>query len=213
MDADAFESDAQRVLKEVEDELGWMYETTHTDGKAKGHIKYTIWSDVFRCPECAQEIVFWDVAVDQANETVHESFACPHCNANLNKRLDRVLTSKYDAALGTTISQIKQVPVVHIYSVGKKRFQKKPDAKDLALLEKIDQTLNTRWFPKTRMPEGDESRRNDGIGLTHIHHFYTSRDIAYIAACLSIIEQFQQRGQGLARGPGRFAEISGWEAS
>jgi hypothetical protein len=27
------------------------------------------------------------------------------------------------------------------------------------------------------MPEGDESRRNDDIGLTHVHHFYTRRNL------------------------------------
>ena len=64
-DAAAFEREARRILKEVEDECGWMYETLHTDGKTKGRINYTVWSDVFICPNCSNEVVFWDVAVDR----------------------------------------------------------------------------------------------------------------------------------------------------
>jgi len=32
------------------------------------------------------------------------------------------------------------------------------------------------------MPEGSESRRNDPIGLTHVHHFYTKRNLWVLAA-------------------------------
>ena len=42
-----------------------MYETTHTDGKTKGKINYTVWSDIYICPACSKEIKFWDVAVDK----------------------------------------------------------------------------------------------------------------------------------------------------
>ncbi len=34
-DVAAFAEAAQRILEEVDDELGWMYETTHTDGKTR----------------------------------------------------------------------------------------------------------------------------------------------------------------------------------
>ena len=27
-----------------------MYETLHSDGKTKGRIEYTVWSEVFSCP-------------------------------------------------------------------------------------------------------------------------------------------------------------------
>ena len=64
-DVNEFAEAAQRVLDEVEDELGWMYETLHTDGKTKGRINYTVWSEVFTCPECGDEVVFLEEALDQ----------------------------------------------------------------------------------------------------------------------------------------------------
>jgi hypothetical protein len=42
VDVAAFEKEAKRILKEVEKECGWMYETLHTDGKTKGKINYTV---------------------------------------------------------------------------------------------------------------------------------------------------------------------------
>jgi hypothetical protein len=54
----AFEKEAQRILAEVEDECGWMYKTLHADGKTKGIINYTVWSEILLCSECSGEIVF-----------------------------------------------------------------------------------------------------------------------------------------------------------
>ena len=83
---------AKRILKEVDDEIGWMYETLHTDGKTKGRINYTVWSEVFSCPECAGEVVFLDEALDTETKRVTRLFPCPHCGAELTKdRLERVL--------------------------------------------------------------------------------------------------------------------------
>src|SRR2546425_10999347 len=41
-DLDDFERAAQRILDEVEAELGWMYESAHKGGKTKGRINFTV---------------------------------------------------------------------------------------------------------------------------------------------------------------------------
>ena len=121
VDVAAFEKEAKRILKEVEDECGWMYETLHTDGKTKGKINYTVWSDVFVCPECAGEVVFAEVAIDSEGGVL-DFFPCPHCNVKLTKRnMDRAWITKYDPLIGETIRQAKQVPVLISYTVGKKQ--------------------------------------------------------------------------------------------
>jgi hypothetical protein len=52
------------LLEEVERDVGWMYETAHSDGRRKGKINFTVWSDIYACPECAEEIVFVEQAVN-----------------------------------------------------------------------------------------------------------------------------------------------------
>ncbi|NLD05620.1 MAG: site-specific DNA-methyltransferase, partial [Synergistaceae bacterium] len=99
VDVQAFEREAKRILEEVEIECGWMYETLHTDGRSKGKIKYTVWSDVFVCPECTREVIFWNAAVDKKTGKVRDEFPCLHCGTMLTKRrMDRAWVSKYDSA-------------------------------------------------------------------------------------------------------------------
>jgi len=180
-----FDAQAKRVLAEVEKKLGWMYETTHTDGVAKGRINYTVWSDVFTCPECAGEVVFWDAAVDQVGKQILDEFKCPHCSAQITKRsLDRAWTTLFDESIKQTVRQAKQVPVLINYSVGKSRFEKTPDAFDLQLVEKIAAKPVSDWHPSERMMEGGESRRNDPIGMTHVHHFFTQRNLHVISTLM-----------------------------
>jgi DNA modification methylase len=207
VDLTTFEYQAKRILKDVEGECGWMYLTLHqptpeqikkaiallelsglelatrNHGLLFGHINYTVWSDVFVCPECAGEVVFWNAAVDKRVGRVHDEFPCLYCNAILTKRnMDRAWVIKFDAALNQTIRQAKQVPVLINYTVGKKRFEKMADAFDISLIEMIETTDVPYWFPIDRMPEGEESRRNDDLGISHVHHFYTKRNLWAVAA-------------------------------
>ncbi len=183
VDVATFEKEAKRILKEVEEECGWMYEVLHSDGKSKGKINYTVWSDVFVCPECTGDVVFSEAAVDSESGRVNKEFFCPKCNAPLTKRgLERAWSTKYDNALQETIKQAKQVPVLINYSVDKDRFEKKPDVSDLALLNKIEASEVPYEYPTIRLMEGKETRRNDVIGITNMHHFYFKRGL-WVLGC------------------------------
>ncbi len=202
VDVIAFEQDAQRILQEVEADYGWMYQTVHSSTKdikvyaddikqiicgekdcptwlTLGRINYTVWSDIFVCPECAGEIVFWDVAVDKTAKKVKKQFPCPHCDATLTKRtLERAWIMRFDTAIRETIRQAKQVPVLINYSVGKNRYQKIPDEFDFALLEKIELAEIPYWFPMIKLPEGyNTNQAKKSHGFNYLHHFYTKRNL------------------------------------
>jgi len=182
VDVAAFEREARRILAEVEQECGWMYETRHSDGSV-GRINYTVWSDVFSCPDCGGEIIFWEAAVDKEAGAVRDSFPCPHCGAEQTKRrLERAWRTLYDAAIDQTIEQAKQVPVLINYSVGKKRHEKAPDEDDLALIERIERSQIPYWFPTDHMPKGDKTSDPLNLGITHAHHFYTKRNLWVMAS-------------------------------
>ena len=202
VDVAKFEREAKRILEEIEKECGWMYLTLHQPTSEQvekavellktansedelrksdlpfGRINYTVWSDVFTCPECTSEVIYWEAAVDKAAGEVLDTFPCPYCNTQLNKRnMERAWIIRFDTAINQTIKQAKQVPVLVNYKIGTKSFDKKLDAYDFALIENIDNTNIPNWFPIIRMPEGEESRRNDNVGITHMHHFYTKRNL------------------------------------
>lgn len=192
-DMDKFKEESLGIISEVEKECEWMYKTKHVEDGVEvkdingdtvfGRINYTIWSDVYICPACNKEIIFWDIAVDDITGQVKNKFYCNHCGSELTKKgLEKAWESYFDDALKTVIKRVKQLPVSINYKIGNKRLNKKVDKYDLELIDKISSTSIPYWYPIERMPEGDESRRNDKVGVTHVHHFYTKRNL-YVLSC------------------------------
>lgn len=66
-----------------------MYETWHPNAadpnRIKGKINYIVWSDVLLCPNCGEEMTFWDMAVDKKNSFVRDDWNCPKCGILLAK--------------------------------------------------------------------------------------------------------------------------------
>ena len=176
-----FENEAKRILLEIEKECGWMYETQ--DKYGKGRINYTVWSNVFICPSCSGEIVFYDVAVDKTNGLVRDEFICPHCNSLQTKRtVSKAKVTSYDTALQQTIVQTKSIPVLINYTRQGKRYDKSPDINDLALIKKIEDFVIPYWFPTNKIPKGDKTGEPLREGITNVHHFYTKRALYIFSA-------------------------------
>ena len=200
VNVDEFEREAKRIINEVEKECGWMYETRHNegvyerqesfleDGKRKARINYTVWSDVFICPYCKNEYVFWNVAVDKKTGEVRKEYQCPFCYATITKReCQRAAKKFFDGAIQKEVIQTKQVPVLINYSVGGRRLQKEPDKGDLALIKKIENSEIPYYFPSEPMMQigekwGDTWRAGYHFGITHVHHFYTKRNLWVLAS-------------------------------
>ncbi|WZB63127.1 hypothetical protein WJ970_08895 [Achromobacter xylosoxidans] len=72
---------------------------------------------------------------------------------------------------------------------------KKPDESDLALIAKIEGEDIPYWHPSSRMIEGRETRRNDPIGITHVHHFYTKRNLRVLATLRHILSTSDMESQ------------------
>ena len=184
-DLEAFAEAGRALLDEVEAELGWMYETLHADGEITGRIDYTVWSEVFSCPECATEVVFVDEALDRATGRVRTRFPCPECDAELNKdRLERVFESDVDAATGDVRQHVAFRPSLIRYTTDGGTFEKQPDSDDLARVRRIAQLPLPAEVPTNRLPVEAmyHGSRLAPKGVTHIHHFFFPRAAHALAA-------------------------------
>ena len=184
-DVDTFHAAAGRLLEEVDAEIGWMYETLHTDGRTTGRINYTVWSEVFSCPNCAGEVVFLDQALDPATRRTRTAFPCPHCAAKLTKdNLVRSFETLADPASGKPWKRIRLRPVLIHYSVDGARHEKAPDDADLEILDRVaglplPPEVPTNAFPIDNMYHGS---RLAPKGFTHVHHLFLPRAAHALAA-------------------------------
>ena len=190
----------ERIYRAVIDQFGWTLETTHkvekdapslfADSEQKGTINYCVWSDMMICPICGKEFVFWDAAVDEEAGGVREIIYCPHCHAEMTKReCEKVKHTYIDDVTGELTSVAKQVPVLINYSVGKKKYDKKPDEFDMALVEKIENLKIPFWYPTDKMMHigerwGDSYRAGYHAGITRVHQFFTKRNLLILSCIL-----------------------------
>ena len=179
VDVKTFEKEAKRILREVEEECGWMYETLHVEPASWGRINYTVWSELFGCPECNGEVLFLDEALDPKTKRVKDEFPCPHCAANLSKRtLEKYRTIYFDPLLNRSVETLKRRPVLIEYTVGRKKYSKRVDADDLALLEQIEALPPPAGLPAHELPfmhMTHQRMRIANYGVTHLHHFFLPR--------------------------------------
>ena len=173
------------IVSEAKSEFGWMYET-NTSSNHKAQINYVVWSDVFVCPHCGNEIIFTKEAVDTETSKVKDSFCCPNCKAELTKKtVEKCWESVYDDVLKESIQHQKRVPVFINYSIGRRSYNKELDANDYNVLAKANELAKSFSWTKDRMIEGSEARRNDRQGITHVHQFYFSRSLVILEYILS----------------------------
>lgn len=199
VDIKTLKAEAERILKEMEDECGWMYKTLEPiekgTGKNKhielveGKITFVVWSDIMICPNCGHEYVFWNQTVDHKNECMLEEFACPHCGASQTKKTAHISTETYfDEALGKSMQRVKQVPVIVVGKAEKKKIQRAPLEYDLDLLKRIDQETITDFYPTDALPEGLKTRDPKVKLIYHTHQFYTKRNLLALSKLYAKIE-------------------------
>lgn len=180
-----FEREAQRVLSELEDELGWMYECVHTDGKTKGRINFTVWSEVFSCPQCAGEVNFLAEALDEDTKKTRSEFPCPHCGVELNKdRLERSFETRLDPITGETWKRIELRPVRINYNVDAATHERPVTEADRAVLNRIEGLPYPAEVPSAAFPIADmyHGSRLEPKGFSRAHHLFLPRAAHALAA-------------------------------
>ncbi|MBL8226336.1 MAG: DNA methylase [Chromatiales bacterium] len=177
-DVDRFARAGSQLLKSVAEDVGWMYETLHSDGRTKARIEYTIWSESLTCRACSGEFVFFDAAVDERTQEVAERFPCPHCGAEGTKeQMDLRFETFVDPVSNAIEKRPKRTPVWIQYRIGKQKYGKKPDAKDLDILDRIARMPLPDDLPKDALPDCQMTRvgRMRTTNTSTIHSMFLPR--------------------------------------
>lgn len=194
-DHDEFKVAAAELLSSVEDEIGWMYQTTTEKGK-KARIDYTVWSEVFACPTCNHENVF--ASADQEDvEGSRSKIVCGSCGAAERKEdMTMVVEHFVDPATQVINWRPKRVPMLIVYRLGKAKFQKVPDDADLDILARISRLETPSEMPLDALPETQMSNvgRMKTTNTQAIHHFFLPRASQAMAALWRAAQKHPHEG-------------------
>lgn len=169
------------ILKAAERDIGWMYQASDPEGNL-GTIRYVIWSDVLRCPRCRKAVSLWDACVSRNPAHIASRFACPFCSHATD--LDKVTRSTEtvrDDLIGQSLESRLRKAVWVYGTTGKKTWSRPVTGKDLTLLKRIAQEAIPNGVPRVQIPWGDLYRSGYHQGITHLHHFYTRRNLIVFA--------------------------------
>ena len=177
----AFQKAAEELLGAAVHEDGWMYAAL--DGEARhGMVRHLVWSDILLCPACQQEVSFWRSSVSRAPAAIRPRFACPFCRheASLDE-VERKLEVTEDDLLRTRRQRRARRPAWLYGKTGTTNWSRPVNSSDLDLLREVERTPLPASVPVVEVPWGDLYRRGYHQSLTHLHHFYTRRNLILFA--------------------------------
>lgn len=185
IDAAKFDAASKALLSRFEKTYGWMYKTTVTPDAGEpfeADIDYVIWSQVFTCPHCGGEVVFYDAAFDRATGRVRDSFSCTSCGAQLEKPALERRTEKLRTFSGDTIDRIAFRPVRVVWRKSGRTGDKPFDASDQAVLDRV-RAQSLTGFPKGDLPISSmvHGSRLAPKGFTKAHHLWPDRALFSLA--------------------------------
>ena len=176
-DPQTFQKAAEAILCATEAEDGWMYAATDPEGRS-GIIRYVIWSDVLQCPICPHETTLWDSCVSFDPARISTQFICPSCKNEAPLADVERLTHETGDCLTGNKREVRVRRVARIYgSTGKGSWSRESIGEDLSLLDRIDAEPIPDSVPRVDIPWGDLYRRGYHLGITHLHHLYTRRNL------------------------------------
>ena len=181
-DLNEFAEAARKLLDDVEKDVGWMYEMLHTDGKTKGRINYTVWSEVFSCPECAGEVVFLEAALDTKTGRIAKRIECTHCGAVATKeKMDLLFETFWDQTQGRMERRPRRVPLFVNYTPSgvpqSKRTTKQIEAHDTALIKRVEAIGQPDRLPAAALPDCQMTRvgRMRTTNTHRVPHLFLAR--------------------------------------
>ncbi len=179
-------------LKEAEEKLSSMYYAKSPDGKA-GYIRYAIWTEVLICPCCSCEIEYFKHGTSRQPATFHNIIECPHCHQTSPVEEMSFATEEYYDKLLNRTSQRKKRKIAWIYGTsGKENWDRAASSEDVELVQKLEDEYKPNSIPK-RIEWGDLHRAGYHFGISHLHHFYTSRNFQVMSTLWELTEQFPKQ--------------------
>jgi hypothetical protein len=214
-------NDAVSIVEKVEAEYSWLY------SYGNDRVLSAIWSDVFICPNCSKEFVFFEAAV--SDDKMRKVFPCPNCSEVVGKssskadnavKLERAFEMVHDRLLEKPVRLPKFVLVEQTVHHDQKRLSINITEK---MREKVEKQFEGKQWPQIPdmafFPGRQTNKLINGTGIQYVRHMYTPRALFAFGAlwqasascdkvsrllrfCLGAINNYVSRKQGYFGGGG-----------
>jgi len=190
--ANVFRSTAKEIVQRAINPIQWMFRTS-----AGQDIYYSIWSDVFLCPNCGAEVNYYHAAVAADGRSMRTSFVCQQCNTEIGKRtMDRAMITYYDPIVGKALRLAKCEIVKVNHSTGKHRHTRDGGIDDQVELERAkNQAAASQSLRPVTILKGDRYFK-DGlhlIGVEYYHQLYPWRNVVALDRLVQEIRNSDHR--------------------
>lgn len=179
-------------IKKAEKLASGMYAAKSPDGR-DGYIRYAIWTEVLICPECDAEIEYFKNGTSRNPATFYDKIECPHCHrTSLVEAMSFATEEHYDKLLKKTILRKKR-RIAWVYGTsGKENWDRFATEDDIALVQKLEKEFSPSDDPR-KIEWGDLHRAGYHFGISHLHHFYTSRNYLVMSELWKLAECYPER--------------------
>jgi len=189
-DPNEFSQAAKKLLRDIERQWNWLYEARDPMGR-KGTIRHIVWADMLRCPFCRKHASLWDACVSRKPAQISGFFTCPHCGEDTEiANVQRVRETIADNLLGSKRKTRRRVPVWVYGKTDGKFWSRQADHLDLRVLKRIDAVPVPTCAPRVAIPWGDLYRAGYHEGISHLHHFYTRRNLIAFASLWDEVSKY-----------------------
>ena len=172
-----FEDEAELLIGRTHEELG-------SGVYGERPASYVLWSQVLICNACNREISFLDVALAD-ERTISSKFSCPWCHAETSKtKCSRKLSTTYDPILGQPITQNEYRPFQVMRLEGSELEDLSQDDTERIAEDWSKYSVGAPVIPMMGVGEKWGSMYRAGIhaGVSHVHHFWTPRNLAVLSS-------------------------------
>jgi hypothetical protein len=185
----------EKVRKEVQAEIDWLYETRCDRCGGKATTGYTVYSQVFQCPRCLTKIPLYDCGVDEAETSTGKTKpvnVCPTCKANGFTEVIRSQSEKFGFVPVWVVyhceNGCKPAREERAHDEASEEKRSYFERYDRGKIEEIRRKQIPHWFPPHRMmnveddtsPWGDKWRAGTSSFRT-VADLFTKRNLWALA--------------------------------
>ncbi len=160
----------RNILAEVNDECAKLFKLPNGN-----IINYIIWSEVFLCPFCGNDLIFWDGYVDPKTEKIKDGGSCESCGAKEISK--RSLTKKM------VDDKPFLLPIIASILTGKQKSKRRLNQDEIDFLIEQEKKLVIPYkYPIAPIPDGyNLSQPKKSNNFTTIDDFYFKSSLYVIS--------------------------------